>query len=184
MANKKILQNDPDLVIREPGKPFYKAFIIEKEPSEMQLDVSGDTFSNSIEDAIRALFQHLSMDKLLQFPVIDFFFNMKPMDVDRKNINQLLKKVLVVKLRANYGAEMEDATAEYDSPNLGDVEFYARLKSLTEGYSMGIQDYMIEELEMNTKKQGETPHLVTITLVVEDTERMNPEFPQTLTVKG
>ena len=183
MAKKSV--TDKELIVRNPGEPFFKAFVFDHEPAEMGVDISGDTFSPTIEDAIHALFLHTRTTDIVKMPDLQLFLDptLEPIDLDdNRPTNDFLRKIVVVKIRANYDQEMEDATQEYEA--LNEYEFFVRLKALTEGYSMGAQDYSVRYLEMKTPKGEMTPKLVKVELAVDDVERMNTSFPQVLTVEG
>lgn len=179
---KKDKKPKEELVIRTPSDAFYKAFIFMTDPPEMQTDISGDTFSKTPDGAICALFASMTKDELLQIPNIlwGIGFDGQSVAID-KEPNPNMKTIVMIRLHANYGAEMEDPTAEYRE--LSEDEFYLKLKALKEGYSMGVQDYDIRLIEIRSDNISDpSVKLTKLSLVVSDPERANPAFPETINI--
>lgn len=183
---KKEKKPKEELIIRTPSDAFYKAFIFMTDPPEMQTDISGDTFSKTPDGAIRSLLANMSKEEILQIPQIiwNIGFNGQecdPVCIDPDNQNPHMKTIVMIRLHANYAAEMEDPTAEYHE--LSDDEFYLKLKALKEGYSMGVQDYDIRVIEIRSNSPSDSDVKVTkLELEVSDPERANPAFPQAISL--
>lgn len=181
-----------ELIVRTPSEPFYKAFLFPKEGAETTVDISGDTFSPTMEDAVLAELYRLSWEDLCRIPFTELFIGEgSPEAVDLGDgvtdvTSEHFGNVVIMMLRAHYDAEYEAGKIDVDDavedPH-GVKEFMFRMKALTEGYTMGVQDYRIQLLTMK-KPNAESPAytITECTLAIDDTKHKNAAFPDILHV--
>ena len=166
-----------ELIVLTPSESFYQAFLFPTDPPEMQTDISGDTFSHTPEQALRALISHLTLDEVTRIPSV--LWTIDGENVAIKESNPHLNKLVMIRIFANSQEDYEKATANYEP--ISEDEFWVRLKDLDNGYSMGVQDYDIVSCSIRTKTVNDTQFSVDrMELEVSDPERANPAFPTSL----
>lgn len=180
--NKK--EKEP-LVIHTPSGSFYKAFMFPTDPPEMQVDISGDTFSHTPEQAIRACLMHLSKDEMVSIPfmILNMMESDESVDIPEDKMNERMKQLVLIRLIANDIEDFEKATAEYEP--ISEDEFWLQVKALKEGYSMGVQDYTVKYLETKTKSAMDPEiQIIRGEFEVSDPETANSAFPKTIVIEG
>ena len=193
--NKK--EKEP-LVIHTPSGSFYKAFMFPTDPPEMQVDISGDTFSHTPEQAVRACLMHLTKDEIVSIPftLVNMLITNEPIEIPEDKVNERMKQLVLIRLIANNVEDFEKASAECD-PELVDEnataeyepisedEFWLQVKALKEGYSMGVQDYTVKYLETKTKSATDPEiQIIRGEFEVSDPETANSAFPKTIVIEG
>lgn len=171
-----------DIIVRTHSPLFYKAFIFEKEPLEMQADVCGDTFSDSIEKAVVALLMDLPMVKICKIPSMDWFVSDNK--VDHSEItNPLMDKIIVICVMAHYDKQFEENRVCSET---SDLDFWIPLQSLTEGYTLGCQEYNLESLTVKSKTATDQTRNMAISFEahVSDEHTMNNWFPTHISVSN
>lgn len=165
-----------ELVLSKPAAPVYKAFCFPDDDSDMIVDTSGDTFSASPEDAIRALFQQMPGDILAKITIASLFTkNDQPIEVDADaTTDKAIRYLVMIRIIANDVDEFEAAKSEG-----GDYDFMLRLKDLTQGYLNAMQDYTIEELHLRNEGTGEAPKwkIISATIRATDPSAMTSTMP-------
>lgn len=193
--NKK--EKEP-LVIHTPSGSFYKAFMFPTDPPEMQVDISGDTFSHTPEQAVRACLMHLTKDELVSIPfmILNMMETNNIVEIPEDKVNERMKQLVLIRLIANNvedfekastecdpGLVDEKATAEYES--ISEDEFWLQVKALKEGYSMGVQDYTVKYLETKTKSAMDPEiQIIRGEFEVSEPETANSAFPKTIVIEG
>lgn len=193
--NKK--EKEP-LVIHTPSGSFYKAFMFPTDPPEMQVDISGDTFSHTPEQAVRACLMHLTKDELVSIPfmILNMMETNNIVEIPEDKVNERMKQLVLIRLIANNvedfekastecdpGLVDEKATAEYEP--ISEDEFWLQVKALKEGYSMGVQDYTVNYLETKTKSAMDPEiQIIRGEFEVSDPETANSAFPKTIVIEG
>ena len=193
--NKK--EKEP-LVIHTPSGSFYKAFMFPTDPPEMQVDISGDTFSHTPEQAVRACLMHLTKDEIISIPftLVNMLITNEPIEIPEDKVNERMKQLVLIRLIANNVEDFEKASAEYDPElvdekttaeyeSISEDEFWLQVKALKEGYSMGVQDYTVKYLETKTKSPTDPEiQIIRGEFEISDPETANSAFPKTIVIEG
>lgn len=193
--NKK--EKEP-LVIHTPSGSFYKAFMFPTDPPEMQVDISGDTFSHTPEQAVRACLMHLTKDEIVSIPftLVNMLVTNEPIEIPEDKVNERMKQLVLIRLIANNVEDFEKASAQYDSElvdekataeyePVSEDEFWLQVKALKEGYSMGVQDYTVKYLEIKTKSPTDPEiQIIRGEFEVSDPDTANSAFPKTIVIEG
>lgn len=193
-------QEKEPLIIHTPSGSFYKAFMFPTDPPEMQVDISGDTFSHTPEQAVRACLMHLTKDELVSIPfmILNMMESDNVVEIPEDKVNERMKQLVLIRLIANDVEDFEKATADYDrglikgSENataeyepISEDEFWLQVKALKEGYSMGVQDYTVKYLETKTKSAMDPEiQIIRGEFEVSDPETANSAFPKTIVIEG
>ena len=174
-----------ELVVRTPSQPFYKAFIVPNQPVETIVDVSGDTFSYTMEEAVLAALYKESWEKLCEIPMSELFIQDQEVDIDMVSAEHIGSVVLMA-VRATYDAEFEAGLIQEEEVVEGSKkpkEFMFRMKALTEGYGLGIQDYSFETITIRKPKTDGPEYVIEkCVLRIDDVAHKNAAFPDTLVV--
>lgn len=174
-----------ELVVRTPSEPFYKAFLVPNQPVDTIVDVSGDTFSHTMEDAVLSVLYQHSWDDLCKIPFSELFVQDEEVDINEVS-GEHFGSIVLMMVRATYDAEfeagiipMEDAVENSEKPR----EFMFRMKALTEGYGLGIQDYSFENLTIRKPKSDGPEYVIEkCVLRIDDVKHKNAAFPDVLNV--
>lgn len=184
-ATKK-KKDQGELVVRTPSEPFYKAFLVPDKNVETIVDVSGDTFSYTMEDAVLAELYRHSMEELFKISLAELFIGDEEVDIDSVSSEDYSGSIVIMAIRATYDAEFEagkvpaeDVVETSEKPR----EFMFRMKALAEGYGLGIQDYRIEVLKMvKSSPEGSDFTIKECKLRIDDVQHKNAAFPDTLDI--
>ena len=174
-----------ELVVRTPSQPFYKAFIVPNRPVETIVDVSGDTFSYTMEEAVLAALYKESWEKLCEIQISELFIQDQEVDIDMVSAEHIGSVVLMA-VRATYDAEFEAGLIQEEEVVEGSKkpkEFMFRMKALSEGYGLGIQDYSFETITIRKPKADGPEYVIEkCVLRIDDVAHKNAAFPDTLVV--
>lgn len=178
-AKKKKEQKPLELASKSPA--FYRAYMVLPDAEFVpQVDVSGDTFSNSPENAIRALIGRSTTEELTSLTVPIFLVGEDELEVKKE---RNVTTIAIMRFIAHNIEEFKDATCIYEP--ISDIEFMLKLKLLTDGYSLGIQDYECEEMTIQFNAPVATEaHLKSAHLVVVDEDKANLAFPHDIYIQG
>jgi hypothetical protein len=173
--DKKVF--DQPLVVRNPGPPFYKAFMFDSEAPDMIVDISGDIFSHTVEDSIISLFDHMAQDLMMKIPNRTMWIGEEQVEYDNEATSQYMSRIVVLQLRANYDEEFTSHITDQ-----GAHEFHLPVNTLKEGYVSGIQEYSINVIHLEAKNTADRFHLRSLNASVSDSDTANPIFPEVLEV--
>lgn len=177
-----------ELIVRTPSEPFYKAFLFPSNAEEMIVDVSGDSFSYTMEQAVLAALYKLPWDELCKIPMAHLFAGTGEPDeeVDISEIStECMGDIVLMMVRAHHDAEFEAGKIPLDDVVEGSdapMEFMFRMKALSEGYTIGLQDYMIQNITMHKPNDGSDYKITKCELRIDDVKHKNAAFPDVLNV--
>lgn len=180
-ATKPKKKDQGPLIVHTKSEPFYKAFLFPEKNPDMIVDTSGDTFSDTPENAIRALFRDMSTEIKNKIPDCMFMFEDEELDTENLEKSPYAKNLVLLHLTANWAEELEAAKTVVGDD---DLDYIVRIKDLHEGYTTSLQDYSIEfiQLKSNTKTPPYDWQLIKLKLVVPDPDRRSPLLPERIDI--
>lgn len=178
-TKKAATEEKKEFVPSHPSEPFFKAFMFEEQTPDMMVDIGGDTFSDTIEGAIRTVFADMPLAKKMKIPNLTPLINDVIVEREPEALLDCMNKVIVIQMRCHEVEEFEAAKS-----NVGPDNFVLQLNKCPAGYIVALQEYILESCQAWAKGPNEVFHLTHATLNVADPDSASKLFPATVQVEG
>lgn len=176
---KKKIESTPkeEFVATTPSEAFYKCFMFKDQAADMIVDTSGDTFSWSLGDALRSMFNSMDQSTLMAIPNRTMLIGDDQVAYDHDFCNENLSRVVIIQLKAHEVSELEAAKSDAT-----DIDFRLELRKMPAGYVVALQEYNIQTIVMESKSPNAPFAVTRCELVVDNVDTMSPMFPENLTI--